>query len=188
MVAAFRRRFHGGDDRVGPNPAGDERLRAVDDVAPGDLAGVSPDRGHVGARIGFCDGERGDELPADSRHQVALLLLLGPEAPDRGQCDPRMGADPGGNAAGAAARQLLDEDGVGHRVLGAAVARGELQPQIALFGKPPEHLGREPPRVLPLLGMGIELGFHEPPHTCSQLLVIVGKRRHGPPGNVGAGI
>ena len=59
--------------------------------------------GHVGAGVGLGDAERRDPLAADGGHEVAFVLVVGAELPDRRHGDAGVRADAGGEAAGAAA-------------------------------------------------------------------------------------
>ena len=83
MVAALLRGLHRADQEVGADAVRDERLRAVDDVAAGHLAGEGADAGYVGARSRLGDPERPDQLPPDPGHDPALALLLGAEVEHR---------------------------------------------------------------------------------------------------------
>ncbi len=98
-----------------------------------------------------------------------------------GQRDAAVGADAGGEATRAAPGELLDEHRVGDRVVVAAVLGRELQPDVAELGEPPEHLVREPARVLPFARVRPEFGLHEPADGLAELLVLGGERRDRPP-------
>ena len=181
-MAPVGARADGGDDEVGAHPVGDERLGAAQGPAALDPGGARVDRSDVGARIGLGDPQRRDLLPLDARHQVPLLLLLGAELPDRRQRDRRVRSDPGRQPPGAAARQLLGEHRVGHVAPAlAAVSLLKLEAQVAELRQPVEHLVGEPSRLLPLGRPGPQLGLNEPPHRGSELLVLLGERRHRAP-------
>ena len=87
MVAALLAGLDRRDDEVSANAVGYVGLLAVDYPAAVDALRAGPQRGDIraGARLG--DAERTDELAADRRSQVALLLLLGAELPDRRRRD-----------------------------------------------------------------------------------------------------
>src|SRR5205823_3022335 len=61
----------------------------------------------------------------------------------------------------------------------AAVLRRELQPDVAELGEAGEHVVREPARLLPLGGVGIQLVLDEPADGGAELLVLGGERRNG---------
>src|SRR2546429_64147 len=125
---------------------------AIHDVGAVDLSGERLDAGGVGAGVGLGDAERADLLPANRRRQEALLLVVGADLPPRRRRDPDVCADPGGEAARAAVRELLGEDGVVQIVTAlTAVLLRVLQSQIAVRGKLVEHLVGEPTLVLVLL-------------------------------------
>ena len=107
------RGLHRADEEVGADAVGDEGLRAVDDVAAVDLAGIGLDRGDVGAGARLGDPERADLLAGDRRAKEALVLLGGAEPVDRRSRDPGVRAEPGADPARGAGRgQLLGPDGV----------------------------------------------------------------------------
>ena len=100
-------RLDGRDDEVRAHAVGDVGLLAVDHPAAVDALGARAQRRDVraGARLG--DAERADQLAADRRHEVALLLLVGAELPDRRRGDVDVRADARRRAARADARELL---------------------------------------------------------------------------------
>jgi len=123
-------------------------------------------------------GRQSIKLPtADPGHQEALLLILGPEPPDRGQCDPAVGADTRGEPARPAPGHLLGEHRVGDRIVAAAIALRELQADVAELGEAPEHLVGKPPGVLPLRRARGELGLNEAPDHRAELNVLRCKGR-----------
>ena len=65
MMSALVGRLDRGDEHIGAHPAGDERLRSVDDVAAVDLARERANRRHIRAGVGLGDRQRGDLLAAD---------------------------------------------------------------------------------------------------------------------------
>src|SRR6478672_7431648 len=131
---------------------------------------MRPDAGHVGARVGLGDAERADLLALDRRHEPALLLVLGPELPDRRCGDVHVTADRSTHAARAAARQLLCPDRVVQVAAAlAAVALLVLQPEEAQLAAAQEDLVWHPLRVLPLHGIGTQLGLDEAPQRLPQL-------------------
>ena len=173
-------RLDGRDDEVRAHAVGDVGLLAVHHPAAVDALGARGERRDVRAGAGLGDAERADQLPADRRHEVALLLLLGAELPDRRRGDVDVGADPGGRPARARARHLLAQ----HRLVQVvaaltAVLLGVLQPEQPLGGQLREHLVGEPPLLLPLLGMWRELPLDEAARRLSQLVVLVGEWRSG---------
>ena len=176
-MAAFLRGLDGGDDEVRAHAVGDVGLLAVDHPAAVDALGARGDRGDVGAGARLGDAERADLLAADRRHEVALLLLLGAELPDRRRGDVDVRADARGRAAGADPRHLLAQ----HRLVQvvaalAAVGLRVLQPEQALRGELREHLVGEPALVLPLLRVRRQLALDEAADRLSQLFVLVGER------------
>src|SRR5207302_5160288 len=87
-------------------------------------------------------------------------------------------ADPCRHAAGAAAGELLGEDGVVQVVAPlTAVLLRVLEAEEAELRHPVEHLVREPARVLPLLGVGAQLVRDPAPDRLAQLLVLLAERR-----------
>ena len=86
----------------------------------------------------------------------------------------------GGQAARAAARHLLGEDGVVQVVAAlAAVLLGVLQAEEADARQPAEDLVGEPARLLPLGGVRAQLLGDEAPDRLAQRLVLVGEGRVG---------
>jgi hypothetical protein len=79
VVAGVRVGLRHQDDVVGPQPVGDERLGAVDQVVVAVALGGRADRGDVGSGARLGDPEAADQLALDGRDQVALLLILRPE-------------------------------------------------------------------------------------------------------------
>src|SRR5215207_10164551 len=179
MVTALLGRLAGANEEVGPDPAGDEGLGAVDDIAAVHLAGEGADPGDVRARGGLGDPERTDLLAADPGYQPPLFLLLGPKLPDRRHRDLRGGAKPRGDATGGArARQFLDVGGVVDIVAALAAVPGrELEPEEAELARPPEQVAGELAGGLPLLDVGGDLLGHPRAHRLAQVLVLLGERR-----------
>ena len=99
MVAALRLGLDGADEKVRAHAVGDVRLGAVDDEAAVDALGPGPEGRHVRAGVGLGDAERADPRARDGRAQVALLLVVGAELPDRRRRDVDVRADPGGRPA-----------------------------------------------------------------------------------------
>ena len=164
-------------DRVGAVAVGDVGLRAVDHVLAGGLvahrAGLDP--GHVGAGVGLGDPDREDRLAGDRRHGPLLLLLLGPEREDRRHRHVGLDRDAHREAAAVGVRHLLGEHQA--RVVVAALAAvrlGLVEPEEAELAHPLEHPVGEG-RLLPLLGVGLELLDHEAADRLAQLLVLVGE-------------
>ena len=87
VVASLLRGFHGGHDEMGAHTVGDVGLLAVDHPPAVDARGARAQRGDVRARVRLGDRKRADPLPADGGHEVALLLILGAELPDRRRRD-----------------------------------------------------------------------------------------------------
>ncbi len=162
VVPALGGRLDGGDDEVGAHAVGDVGLLAVEHPAAVDSLGARAQRGDVraGARLG--DGERADLLAADGGHEVALLLLLGAELPDRRRGDVDVCADARRGPARAGPGELLDEHGLVQVVAALpAVGLGVLQPEQALRGQLRKDLVGEPALVLPLLRVRRELALDE---------------------------
>jgi hypothetical protein len=178
-VPPLAARLDRGHERVRPHAPGDEHLRAVDDETTVNTLGAGAYGRDVRARIGLGDRQRRDRLAPEAGYEIALLLVLGPELPDRRQRDPDVGADAGGEAARATAGELFGEHRVGDDVASASVLGRELQPEIADLGHPLEHVVGEPPRVFPLGGMRVELALDEPPDRRAELLVLSSERRDG---------
>src|SRR5204863_3050919 len=112
------------------------------------------------------------------RREVALLLLLGAELPDRRRGDVGVRADARGGSARADARELLAE----HRLVQVvaalpAVLDRVLEPEQALGGELGEDLVGEPALLLPLRRVRRELAVDESAHGLAQLFVLVGKGR-----------
>src|SRR5205085_1499020 len=178
LLAGLDSRHH----EVGTGAVGDERLRAVDQVAAVVVSCPGADGGDVGAGTRLRDAERGDLLSADGGLKEAPLLLLGAEPPDRRRGDSDVRADPGRQPAGAGARQLLGE----HRVVdvGAslpAVLLRVLEPKEAKLPHTQEDLVWEPAGVLPFLGVGSQLAGDEAADGLPQHLVLVGEWRRRSP-------
>ena len=89
MVTTLRGRLDRGDQEVRAHAAGDEHLGAVDAVAAVTRARAGADAGDVGAGVGLGDASAAIFSPRIAGHQLALLLLLGAELPDRRQGDRR---------------------------------------------------------------------------------------------------
>ena len=98
---------HRGDDEVGVDAVGDERLGAVDDVvvAVALRAGGDPGEIRAGARLGH--RHRGDELAGGDPGQPALALLLVAVAQEVGQADVVVQRDAEPEAADACSLALL---------------------------------------------------------------------------------
>ena len=62
-------------DEVGDRAVADEPFRAVDDVVVAVARGRCPDRGDVGAGLGFGQGERDEVLPGRQLRDETRLLL-----------------------------------------------------------------------------------------------------------------
>ena len=182
VVAAGLGRLHRADEQVGADAVGDERLRAVDDVAAVDLARERPDRGDVGAGAGLGDPERADLLAGDRRAQEALVLVGGAELEDRRRRDPGVGAEPGADPARrAAGGELLGPDGVVDVVAAlAAELLRVLEAEEAELGGAVVELAREQPLLLPLGDVRRDLGRDPAVDRLAQLLVLVGERRQDP--------
>ena len=131
---------------------GDERLRAVDHPAAVDALGARAQRGHVGAGVGLGDAQRADRLAGDRRHQVALLLLVGAELPDRRRGDAGVRAEPAASPPEPQRASSSAEHGVVQVVAALAAELGRvLQPEAArASASSREHLVGEPARLLPL--------------------------------------
>ena len=82
-MAALRGGLDRGDVEGRAHAVGDVGLLAVDDEAAVDALGPRGDRRDVRARARLGDGQRGDLLAGDGRREVAALLVLGAELPDR---------------------------------------------------------------------------------------------------------
>src|SRR5271166_1736851 len=178
VVPALAGCLGSGDDEVRAHAVGDVGLLAAQHPAAVDALGAGGDGCHVraGARLG--DGQRADLLAADRGHEVALLLLLGAELPDRRRGDVDVRPDPRGGAAGAGAGHLLAEDGLVQVVAALpAVGLRVLQPQQPLGGHLSEYLVGEPALLLPALGVRRELALDEAADRLSQFLVLVGEGR-----------
>ena len=94
---------------------------AVEDVGVALTPRGRPHRGHVGAGGGLGQPEAGELLAARLRHQVALLLLLGPVAQQRERVQPDVDGDQRPER-GFAALDLLARERLGDEVEpGAAV-------------------------------------------------------------------
>ena len=177
VMPALLGRLDGRHDEVRTNTVGDVGLLSVEHEAAVDPLGFAGDAGHVGARAGLGDAERPDLLPGDRRDQVALLLLLGAELPDRGRGDVDVGADAGGRSARAGPGELLDQDGLMQVVAALpAVALLVLQAQQPLGGHLRKDVVREPAVLLPLRRVWCQLSLDEAASRLAQLLVLIGER------------
>src|SRR5205807_10554763 len=117
-------------------------------------------------------------LTADRGHEVALLLLLCAELPDRGCGDVDVRPDARGGAARADARHLLAEHGLMQVVAAMAAVLGwVLQPEQPLGGQLGKDIIREPLLLLPLLRVRGELALEEAPYRRAQLLVFLAEGR-----------
>ena len=114
-------------------------------------------------------------VAGDRRRRPLLLLLLGAERQDRRHRHVGLDGDPHREAAAVRVRHLLGEHEA--RVVVAALAAvrlGLVEPEEPELAHPLEHPVRER-RLLPLLGVGLELLDHEPADRLAQLLVLVGE-------------
>src|SRR6185437_8417764 len=175
-MAAFRRGLHRRDDEVGAHAVGDVGLLAVDNPAAVHPLGLRAQRGHVRAGVRLGDREGAYLLAPDGGHEVALLVLVGAELPDRGRGDVDVGADPRRGAARADPRHLLDE----HRLVQvvaalAAQLGGILQAEQTLRGQLWEYLVREPFVALPLLRMRRQLAVEKTTNRRAQVLMLLGE-------------
>ena len=185
MVPALLGRLDGGHDEVRAHAVGDVGLLAVHHPAAVDRRGARAQRRDVRAGVGLGDRERPDPLAADRRHEVALLVLLAAELPDRRRRDVDVRADPRRGPARADSRELLDE----HRLVQvvaalAAVLRRVLQAEQALRRELREDLVREPAVLLPLLRVRRQLAVEEAADRRAQLLVLGGEGGIGIHGGV----
>ncbi len=142
----------GGDDEVGVDAVGDERLGAVDDVVLAVTAGAGGHRGEVRADTRLGHRERRDQLAGGDPGQPALALLLGAVAEEVGQADVVVQGDAEADAADARALGLFADDEVQPEVLGpgAAVALRHGHPEEAAVAGAREHLAGDDARALPL--------------------------------------
>ena len=114
-------------------------------------------------------------LPLIAGHDPLLLLLLGAEREDRRHRHVGLDREAHRQAAAVRVDELLGEHQA--RVVVAALAAvllGLVEPEEAELAHPLEHPVRER-RLLPLLGVGLELLDHEPADRLAQLLVLVGE-------------
>ena len=114
-------------------------------------------------------------LPLIAGHDPLLLLLLGAEREDRRHRHVGLDREPHRQAAAVGVAHLLGEHQA--RVVVAALAAvllGLVEPEEAELAHPLEHPVRER-RLLPLLGVGLELLDHEAADRLAQLLVLVGE-------------
>ncbi len=175
-MATLRGCLDGGDDEVAADAVGDVGLLAVDDPAAvgGLRAGAQRRDVRACARLG--DAERADLLAADRGHQIALLLILCAELPDRRGGDVDVRAEPCRGAARSDPRHLLAQDGVVQVVAAlSAVLLGVLQPEQTLCGELSEQLVGKPLLVLPLLRVRRELALDEAAGRSPELLVLLGE-------------
>src|SRR6202007_1513019 len=108
------------------------------------------------------DAERADLLAADGRHEIALLLLVRAELPDRRRGDVHLCARPRGGPARADAGHLLAHHRLVQIVAALPAQLGRvLQAEQALRGELSKDLVGEPPLVLPSLGVRRELAVDE---------------------------
>jgi hypothetical protein len=183
VVASLGARLHRTGQEVCANPVGDERLRTVDDVAAGHLAGGGPDPRDVGARVRLRDPERADPFAADAGDDPALALLFGAEVEHRRHRDRGVGVEAGGDATRATrAGQLLDPDGIvdGGAALAAVILR-ELEAEEPELAAASEQLPRELSRLLPLVDVRSDLVADKAPDCLAELLVLLGERRQQRP-------
>ena len=110
---------------------------------------------------------------AGSAH--SLLLLLGSEREDRGHRHVGLDSDPHPQPAAVRVDHLLGEDQRGVVVAAlAAVLLGLVESEEPELAHPLEHpIGKR--RLLPLLGVGLELLDHKAADRFAQLLVLVGE-------------
>ena len=133
----------------------------------------------AGARLG--DAERADLLAGDRGHEVALLLLLGAELPDRRRGDVRVRAEPGGGAARAAcapaprtAPPRAGSRRPGRRTRSGTSARaGPARPASAKTSSGNQRSSSHCVRVRR------QLALDEAADRRAQLLVLVGERGIG---------
>src|SRR5207237_2247039 len=168
---------------VGDVPVGDEHLRAVDHVVVTVTLRRGADRGGVRPGVRLREAE-GAELPTlDRRHEVAPLLLLGPEAEDGDAAEPDVRQQRGREAA-VDARELLDEQAAHHHVAAtAAVLLRVADAEVAEAAELTEEVHREALARLQLLDPRRELPLGDAPDRAPDALLLLAqtKAQHGDP-------
>src|SRR5262249_44427264 len=183
VVATVLARLARADEEVGSDAVGDEGLGAVDHEAAVHPLRGGAERGDVGAGAGPRDPERPDLRALDPGDEPALLLLLGPELPDRRRGDLDVGAEPRGDAAApAGAGELLDPDGVVDVVAALAAVLGlVLEADEAELAAALVQLARALVGLLPLRDVGGDLLGDEVPDRFAELLVLLREGRQRRP-------
>src|SRR4029079_3006946 len=157
-----------------------EGLRAVHDVFAVLAARKGLEPGDVRAAARLRDRKSPDLLALDSRHDPALLLLLGAELEDGRHRDGDVATDTGRDSARPAARHLLGEHSAVDAV--AALAPVLLRVADAQEAELPharEQLPWELAGLLPPRHVRPDLARDERAQRLAQRLVLIGERRDG---------
>ena len=179
VVAALGAGLHRAGQEVGADAVGDERLRAVDDVAAGHLAG--------GVRIPAT-------LEPASGSVIPSAPILSPRMPgtiQRWRCSSVPKLNTGGIAIVAWALRPAatppeppERDSSSIQTASWTAVPpwppyllGELEAEEPELAAASEQLPRELARLLPLVDVGGDLLADEPAHRLAQLLVLLGERR-----------
>jgi hypothetical protein len=166
---------HRGDEEVGVDAVGDERLRAVHDVVAVLADGGRRDPGQIGtgARLGHRD--RRDQLPAREARQPTLLLLLGRVAGEVRQADVAVDRHPQVDGADAHALRLFAQYHVEAEVVDAraAVLLGHRHSEEAVLTRLGEHLPGHEAFSLPLLVVRSDLPLQKRAPTRAEIVVLV---------------
>ena len=191
---------------VGEDAVGDPLLLAVDGVelAAGRLDGRGADARHVGASVGLCDGEADDLLAAQAFASDAVAQRLAREVEERRHADLEALHDAPDDAAGAGARELVEQDELVEDVeLGRGHAADDLVADV-LGGPGGADNAREPARLgaflvdalgqlavlVPLVHVGHQLRVHERAHSRAEAavrVIVVGRVPALVPGRVAVG-
>ena len=171
------------DEEIGADAVGDERLRAVDDVAAVDPAGEGADPRDVGAGARLGDPERGRSSrrgsPGAGSARAARGCRSGRSVGWRCRCERPA---PRPTPPGSGRRQLLGPDRVVNVVAAlAAELLGVLEAQEAELAGAGVELARELARLLPVVEVGDDLLAHPASDGLAKRLVLVGERRQQRP-------
>ena len=164
-----------GDHEIGVDAVGDERLRAVDDVAVAVALGAGAHAGEVGSRAGLGHRDRGDELARDDPRQPALFLLVVAEGQEVRQARVVVQRDAQAGAGDAGVRDLLVQDLVEAEVRhpAAAVLLGHRHAEEAAASGLLEDLARRDARLLPVEVVGDQRLVGEGPERVGEGEMVV---------------
>ncbi len=152
-----------GDDQVGVDAVGDERLGAVDDVVVTLAHGPGGDAGQVGAGAGLGHRDGGDGLAGHHAGEPAALLVVVGELGEVRRDHVGLQGRAEERRRDADGLGLLGEDRVEPEVRGAvsAVLLVDVEPEGPELAEPEEQLARDDPGVAPRLEVGHDVALEQ---------------------------